>query len=134
MKTFFCLNCGECCGLIPVTEDDWQKIRKAVAGMPESERERLQNQPRGPLTCPFRDEEKTRCSVYDVRPLICRMQGLYIGLECPQNPQAATGTLEAGRARLNKHIKSPIIGILGVDLGWSWAMPQMTEETKDTGS
>lgn len=123
-RRLVCRNCGECCGIIPVTRDEWRTIKGAVAGMPQAEQSRLSSQRRPRLTCPFRDTENRRCSIYRVRPLICQMQGFYAGLECPNASELATGTREKGGALLaSQHGRSLVVaGILGITLGWEEAI------------
>lgn len=116
---FTCRHCGRCCGPIPVTYSEWQLIRRAIRHMPLSEVERLEKQNRKPLTCPLRDVDNERCSIYEARPLLCRLQGTQRGLPCPHQPEAAIGT--DGYELLKKeHGESPnIYGVLGLDLGWA---------------
>lgn len=115
--TFACQNCGECCGPIPVSTSEWNRIRIAVRQMPVKERVRLEKQERPPLTCPFRDIENARCSVYEVRPLLCQMQGLYEGLPCHYQPEMAT---KKGYELLTREhgLGLRLAGILGETLGW----------------
>lgn len=119
MKAFECKHCGKCCGPIPVTIKELAKIKRTVKQMEESEVERLRNQQRPNLTCPLRDMENKRCSVWEHRPEICRMQGLYIGLECPNNRRYATGSMEDGHKRLQEAYKGlRAVGTLGIDIRW----------------
>lgn len=115
---FVCQNCGECCGVIPVTKADLSLIKKHLAQKDKKEIERLSKQQREMLTCPLRDVENSKCCVYDARPEICRMQGMYEGLPCDYNPGEDKKSIEEGNARLNQSIIGPVIGLLGVDIGW----------------
>ena len=118
---FTCWNCGACCGPVPVTRNEWDAIKQAVKRMPPGERRRLQNQRRQPLTCPFRDIEKKRCSIYRVRPLLCRMYGHYPGLECSNNPDAVDGTRAGARTLMTAvYGKAAMAGVMGVNLGWDF--------------
>lgn len=78
-----CTNCGQCCGPIPIGDNELKKIIAFLKNVPESEKERLRNQPREYLTCEFRDTEKNNCFIYEVRPTICRLFGVTAGLDCP---------------------------------------------------
>lgn len=119
MKPFECQYCGKCCGPIPVTIKELAKIKRATKQMDESEVERLRNQKRGSLTCPLRDVENKRCSIWEHRPEICRMQGFYVGLVCPNNREYATGSREDGRKRLEEaHRGLQPVGTLAIDITW----------------
>ncbi|WP_422445997.1 YkgJ family cysteine cluster protein [Thermoanaerobacterium sp. DL9XJH110] len=77
-----CHNCGECCGPVMATEKEIEKIRKYVRDMPKEYKEKLKNQEKAILTCPYRDIENKRCAIYPVRPTICRMFGVVKGMQC----------------------------------------------------
>lgn len=70
-----CSNCGSCCfNLLPVSKNEIKKIRKYI------NKHSITPQVRStPLTyhlidmvCPFRDEIHKTCTIYPVRPMICR--------------------------------------------------------------
>ena len=70
-----CSRCGNCCSdLLPISAKEVRQIREYVR------RHHIQecvNRPptAGPVqdwTCPFRDNMKKICTVYEVRPAICR--------------------------------------------------------------
>jgi hypothetical protein len=128
MAEFTCQNCGRCCGIIPVNSDELRMIRRAVRQFSQEEVARLQNQKRESSTCPLRDVENNRCSVYEARPQICRMQGLYVGMSCPHNPSAATRSREEGYKALRdtRHTEGWQFGLLAFNLGWDeilWGLP-----------
>lgn len=114
---FVCQNCGECCGPIPVSRKELDRIRATINRMSREEKERLKNQKRGRLTCPLRDIERRRCAVYEVRPQVCRMQGFAEQLRCPYNPNTPVMTKEAEYLQL-KGI-GEAVGVLGLDVGWN---------------
>lgn len=63
-----CSGCGECCGnILPLMRKEVPKIRDYV------ERNGVKPQPVRVLTCPFRDETNCCCTIYHVRPYICRI-------------------------------------------------------------
>lgn len=76
-----CKNCGECCGAIPATAAEVIEIGKYLDAHPDV-RALAVKQAGNPIICPFRDEERRRCSIYPVRPLICRLCGISIGMKC----------------------------------------------------
>jgi len=128
MPTFTCQNCGRCCGIIPVNSDELRMIRREVRQFSQEEVARLQNQKRGFSTCPLRDIENNRCSVYEARPQICRMQGLYVGMTCQHNPGVATKSREEGYKALHdtRHDEGWQFGLLAFNLGWDeilWGLP-----------
>jgi Fe-S-cluster containining protein len=71
-------NCGECCGLIPVTETEYRRVERFVHenGIVPVEHE--------DGTCPLYQNGK--CSVYPVRPLICNLFGHSADplMQCPR--------------------------------------------------
>jgi Fe-S-cluster containining protein len=72
---------GEChssCGPIQMSRLEWQRIIRKLGYEPRA-RIRLHD-PRS-LTCPMLSQN--RCTVYAIRPLICRLWGIAEGLECP---------------------------------------------------
>lgn len=79
-----CSNCGRCCGPVPISQSEEIKIRKFVKKMDIFTKQRLTNQLKGKdfLTCQFRDTEQNKCAIYPVRPLLCKLFGISIGLEC----------------------------------------------------
>lgn len=68
--------CEECCGPVMMSRIEWERIiarcGKAPAPTPE-QRQRLE--------CPMLKDGG--CSVYDIRPLICRLWGLVERMACP---------------------------------------------------
>lgn len=66
-----CISCGNCCtALLPMTKEELKTIQRFV------KRKHLQIEKHTgadlDLTCPFRNEEKRICMVYNIRPQICR--------------------------------------------------------------
>ena len=117
-RSFDCTNCGLCCGPVPVKENELKKIQKFIKGMPIAEYHRLKSQQREPLDCMFRDVKNDRCSIYKVRPEICRMFGFYEGMICPYNPDHATRSKEMGHKRLNNN-KDLVVGVLSINYNWN---------------
>lgn len=71
-----CSSCGSCCSnLLPLSQKEISDIRKYIkknhikecvhAFYPSAK-------PTFDMTCPFRDNEKRICTIYKVRPMICR--------------------------------------------------------------
>jgi Fe-S-cluster containining protein len=63
-------KCAEACGPIAMTRVEWERItdRGPVGSLAAD------------LTCPLLVDE--RCSVYDVRPTICRLWGMVESMPC----------------------------------------------------
>ena len=68
-----CVCCGECCGdFLPISDDEIRKIRKYVRSHGIKEyTNKLINTPIN-FKCPFRDDAKRICTIYEIRPEICR--------------------------------------------------------------
>lgn len=69
-----CSRCGECCGLfIPFNDDDILRIRKYVQlhNIKPFNRIDLKNNTFKAHCC-FYDENKKECTIYAVRPYVCR--------------------------------------------------------------
>ena len=71
-KDGMCSDCGACCSdLIPISVDEIATIRRYICK--HNIKENRHNVMVGvDLTCPFRDEANRRCTIYPVRPMICR--------------------------------------------------------------
>ncbi len=116
-NSFKCLNCGECCGLIPLLEQEFIKLHLAVLELPLRERVRVKKQKRHDLMCPLRDIENKKCLVYEHRPWLCRNYGHLEGLVCPYNRRVK---VRNGFKELEKYLqnKGGIIGTMGLEIGW----------------
>lgn len=74
-----CERCGECCGLVPVTETEYQRVARyakdhALAPVEQG------------VTCPWLQDGQ--CAVYPVRPLPCRLFGHAMGMPCSKGHNA----------------------------------------------
>jgi len=81
-----CENCGECCGPVPLSKDEIKKIQNYLDAN-EYPRNVIE-QSHSPLECIFRDNDARKCSIYPVRPLICRLFGVTKGMNCPKGNSA----------------------------------------------
>ena len=72
-----CVNCGSCCGLIPLSSRELKAIKDYVAANDVAIGKA------SVMNCPFRDEANKRCAIYPVRPLMCRLMGVAKGCDCP---------------------------------------------------
>lgn len=75
--------CHDQCTLIPIAKAERAAIeahtKRRLRVMPEMDRLVMRPQDDG-LTCRFL--KRQRCSIYEARPLICRLYGAADGLEC----------------------------------------------------
>jgi Fe-S-cluster containining protein len=74
---FNCKNCGECCGIVPISIKEYETIKNYCIG---NNIKPLQKQTF--FDCMFRDNKKGLCLIYDVRPTICKLFGVTKGMDC----------------------------------------------------
>lgn len=67
-------KCQAYCGVIAMSKPEWERIVARVGCEPKGD---------ASLVCPLLDRATGRCTVYDLRPLICRVWGLVRDLACP---------------------------------------------------
>lgn len=72
-----CSNCGGCCmNLIPISSKELKKIKQYVKKHKIKELDTVSKWPTQKsninLMCPFRDDINNCCTIYPVRPAICR--------------------------------------------------------------
>lgn len=66
-----CSSCGQCCvDAIPLSEEEVHTIKAYIRK--HGIKEQRHSLTRFDFTCPFRNEEKRTCEIYEVRPAICR--------------------------------------------------------------
>lgn len=66
-----CSSCGACCSdILPISESEVQKIKVYIKKHNIKEKRHLTQA--YDVTCPFRDDVKNICTIYEVRPEICR--------------------------------------------------------------
>ena len=82
-----CVNCGECCGVIPANAAELAAIQKYLDSHPDVRALAVRQSGRL-LDCPFRDEELRKCAIYPVRPMVCRLCGVTSGMQCPHGNSA----------------------------------------------
>ena len=105
-----CDECGaRCTAGVPMLRPEFEAIRtylESPEGADAREVEQLDKEVPYPgaeeytyTACRFRDVERGRCSIYPVRPLVCRLFGHVEWLPCPiqKVPGAAPGGLDAMR-------------------------------------
>jgi hypothetical protein len=86
LPTFRCKEgCFDCCGPVVISRLEYMRCIEASGRSAKDIRRQMQdNLKRGVYTCPLLDAETKRCTVYVVRPAICRLFGVVRGeLVCP---------------------------------------------------
>lgn len=67
-------KCQECCGPIRMARLEWERIQTYLHNPPT----RMDS-----LICPLLDQTIGQCTVYAIRPLICRLWGMVRAMQCP---------------------------------------------------
>jgi len=68
-----CSRCGECCGdFLPLSAVEIDRIKTYVRKHQVKEQINLVMDSPINFKCPFRDDSKRICTIYEVRPEICR--------------------------------------------------------------
>ncbi len=67
-------KCQRSCGPILMSRVEWERIGDCLGLYPEGD---------ASLVCPMLDRATGRCSVYLIRPLICRLWGMVRKMRCP---------------------------------------------------
>ena len=102
IPTFDCKDgCSDCCKAILVGKREWAAIVKRV-GRPLYIKQDV-------ITCPLLKDG--RCSVYDIRPTVCRLFGAVEDLRCPRGcgPEKLL-THDQGAAIFWKTVKDGYVG------------------------
>lgn len=71
-----CSNCGQCCSaILPLSKSEISQIHEYIAENNIKEQSNLYPTQGQTLdtTCPFRDNRNKRCTIYEIRPMICRI-------------------------------------------------------------
>lgn len=86
LPTFQCKEgCADCCGPVELSRLEYLRCLKASARTAEDVKQQMQNNlKQGIYACPLLDAKTNRCTVYEVRPAICRLFGVVKSqLVCP---------------------------------------------------
>lgn len=68
-----CSMCGECCGdMLPLSAREINRIKRYVKDHGIREHTNAVVAADFNFKCPFRDDARRKCDIYDVRPKICR--------------------------------------------------------------
>ncbi|MBI5439473.1 MAG: YkgJ family cysteine cluster protein [Nitrosomonadales bacterium] len=103
LPTFQCKEgCFDCCGPVVISRLEYLRCIQASGRTAKDIGRQMQdNLKQGVLTCPLLDDKTKRCSVYAVRPAICRLFGVVRGeLVCPHGfGPDSSALLEDSRSR-----------------------------------
>ena len=108
LPTFQCKEgCFDCCGPVIISRLEYMRCIKASGRSAKDVKQQMQSDlKQGIYTCPLFDAETKKCSVYEVRPAICRLFGVVKGeLLCPHGHAPDPSVLlsdEQSRAILRK--------------------------------
>lgn len=88
-------GCYDCCGPIELSRLEYMRCIQASGRTAEDVRQQMQNNlKQGIYTCPLLDPVTKKCSVYEIRPAICRLFGAVRGqLLCPHGYAPKNSTL-----------------------------------------
>lgn len=91
-----CSCCGECCSnLLPLSEHEIKRIHKYIEKRHiKAHKRNLPLAEAIDMTCPFRNEEKRICEIYEIRPLICKL------FKCDKEPNKEEGILLGEEPRM----------------------------------
>jgi len=103
-------KCHNTCGAIDMSPREHARIRD-VAGVdiPEPSGENILAHVKGTWSCPALTADK-RCSVYEWRPMICRLSGAVEGLPCPHDCAPSTGRLLTDAEAVTLLVKASAAG------------------------
>lgn len=134
VKPLTCNSCIECCANVFITDTELKDVRRFVRLMPEEEINRLRNQERSPGVCPFADIEKKLCTVYEVRPWVCRKFGYVERMQCSYNKHIP---LQDFHESLIEYVQdhngaqiTEVEKILGINVTWESGIVKRKEEIK----
>ena len=110
-----CDSCGtRCTAGVPMLRPEFDAIAGYLAGREGAEAREVERQDKRALVpgtddyhyeaCRFRDVERGRCSIYPVRPLVCRLFGHVEWLPCPIQKVPVT---EGGIAAMRRYGEAP---------------------------
>ena len=91
-----CKRCGECCGPLKLHKKEWDKIYSYIkennllgAVVMNYEAHKIFQEKTNIPSCFFltiQEDGLSSCLIYKVRPIVCRMQGMKIELQCKHSP------------------------------------------------
>lgn len=96
LPTFKCKEgCFDCCGPITISRLEYMRCIQASGRTAKDVKQQMQNNlKQGNYACPLVNTETGQCTVYAVRPAICRLFGVVKGeLVCPHGYAAENSAL-----------------------------------------
>lgn len=89
--------CVDACGPLPMTVAEARRLRRAGHPIPHDDVAMAELTLTGSYSCPALVDG--RCSVYELRPLVCRLYGAAEALTCEHGCRPAGGLLPKAKAR-----------------------------------
>ena len=77
-----CHNCGDCCGIVPISEKEYNTILNYCLDNKIKPLHKETNNDLTTFECVFRDNENKKCLIYPVRPTLCKLMGVSEGMKC----------------------------------------------------
>lgn len=68
---FECKKCGRCCGPVPISREERNKIRIYLLKHPEIAKFAIKKPFSG--NCVFLNDTESKCMIYECRPNVCRL-------------------------------------------------------------
>lgn len=93
--------CQAACGPIVMSGAEWDRVVEAVGVEPRPTDEQAER-----LRCPMLDERSGRCTIYNARPLICRLFGMVEAMRCPHGCTPARWLSDAEAFQLMTEIEA----------------------------
>ncbi|MFD8529476.1 YkgJ family cysteine cluster protein [Streptosporangium canum] len=84
--------CHEACGPIGMNPREHQRIRERGVKIPHFKDALAELVETGDYSCPALDKDN-RCTVYDIRPMVCHLWGATEGISCEYGCRPAEGDL-----------------------------------------
>lgn len=92
-------GCSDCCGPIMMSRAELKRITEHLGHEPNftpTEKQLLDRLAGGAtLDCPCLDAKTNRCTIYSIRPMICRVFGTFPELACPKGCAPTTPLTQA---------------------------------------
>jgi Fe-S-cluster containining protein len=134
--TLPCDGCSaECCGPVPVTAAEYEAILDELSHWPKDKLQRMQTQSHDVTDfpdCCFLDKETHKCSVYKVRPRICRNFGNHPTLTCRYCPTSTNTVSDFEMTEMVNENLSDVAGTTGITIVWKRIIRDLRRRSKDS--
>jgi len=105
-------NCGECCGIVPIKKEIWEKHKQKKQREIEEIKE-IRDEVYiicEDLKCIFLREPDKKCAIYEDRPQVCRNYGIgkFDALSCPYIKPNGNPRSPAMQRRIQRQINRDV--------------------------